>query len=85
MFFENLGHNTHLHAFGVTVDERLEIIDGVVYDMSPAPAQAPVRKHQEVSGELFFQIKSYLKGKLCEIYSAPLMLYSVIKIKKIMK
>lgn len=44
-----------------------EIIDGVPYSMSPAPS----RKHQKISGELFATIHNYLKGKTCEVYSAP--------------
>jgi len=49
------------------MEERWEIINGVPYSMSPAPS----RKHQDVSGELFNQIYSYLKGKPCKVYSAP--------------
>lgn len=47
--------------------ERVEIIDGDVIMMAPAPA----RVHQEISGELFAQIHAYLKGKKCKVYSAP--------------
>jgi Uma2 family endonuclease len=47
--------------------ERWEIINGIPYNMSPAPS----RKHQKVSGELYSAIHTYLKGKTCEIYSAP--------------
>jgi len=48
-------------------DERWELIDGVAYDMSPAPS----RKHQEISGELCFQIQSILRKQKCKVYSAP--------------
>jgi Uma2 family endonuclease len=34
-------------------------------------APAPARRHQFILGELFFQIKQYLKGKNCNIYTAP--------------
>lgn len=47
--------------------ERREIINGVAYNMSPAPN----RKHQKVSQALSREIGIYLKGKSCEIYSAP--------------
>jgi Uma2 family endonuclease len=47
--------------------ERWEIIDGVPYSMSPAPS----RKHQKISGELFASMHNYLRGKSCEVYSAP--------------
>jgi Uma2 family endonuclease len=46
---------------------RYELIDGVVYMMSPAPNRA----HQELSGELFNQFYNYLKGKKCKVYAAP--------------
>jgi Uma2 family endonuclease len=48
-------------------EERCEIIEGVVYAMSPAP----VRKHQEISGNFYALIWNYLKGKSCSVYSAP--------------
>jgi len=48
-------------------EERLEIIDGVVYDMSPAP----VRKHQEIVTNLLRITANYLVNKSCKIYSAP--------------
>ena len=48
-------------------DERWELIDGVAYNMTPAP----VRFHQQVSGELFFQLASYLRGSTCKVYTAP--------------
>lgn len=47
--------------------ERWELINGFVYDMSPAPS----RKHQSVVGELFYQIHNYLRGKQCKAYVAP--------------
>lgn len=48
-------------------DEKWEIINGVPYYMSPAPA----RKHQEISMELCYQIRNYLKDKACKVYAAP--------------
>lgn len=47
--------------------ERVEIIGGEVYLMSPPP----IREHQRISGEIFAQIHAYLKGKQCEVYAAP--------------
>ena len=46
---------------------RVELLDGAVFDMSPAPS----RRHQQVSGELFKQIAVFLTGKPCKVYSAP--------------
>ena len=51
-------------------DERWEIIDGVAYNMSPAPKV----KHQRISGKLFLKINDKLeksKTKGCEIFIAP--------------
>ena len=48
-------------------DERLELIKGWVYKMSPAPK----RKHQAVSGNLFFTMKQYFNESNCRIYEAP--------------
>ena len=49
---------------------RWEIIDGDIFDMTPAPT----RVHQKILGELFFLIQSYLKKQkgVCEVYPAPL-------------
>jgi Uma2 family endonuclease len=47
--------------------ERWELIDGVAYDMTPAP----LRIHQEISRELLLQIGNYLRDKSCKLYAAP--------------
>ena len=48
-------------------DVRYELIDGVPYMMSPAPGRA----HQRLLVELCRQLATFLKGKTCEVYSAP--------------
>jgi len=48
-------------------DERWELIDGIAYNMTPAPS----RFHQQVSGELVFQLLSYLRNSSCKVYAAP--------------
>lgn len=48
-------------------DTRYELIDGVPYMMSPAPSPT----HQRISGELFVLLHNYLKGKPCDVFSAP--------------
>jgi len=50
-----------------TFEERLEIIKGKIFKMSPAPS----RLHQKLSGEIFLELANFLKGKSCEVYSAP--------------
>ncbi len=46
---------------------RYELIDGLAYAMGPAP----VRRHQEVAGEVFRQIADALEGSPCRPYIAP--------------
>lgn len=48
-------------------EERWELIDGVAFNMSPAPSRA----HQEIVRELVVHIGTYLKGKSCKLFSAP--------------
>ena len=48
-------------------DERWELIDGVAYNMTPAPN----RKHQAISWEFSRQISGHLHGKSCKAYAAP--------------
>ena len=51
-------------------DERWEIIEGIAYNMSPAPKI----KHQRISGKLFLGINNSMEKKNikgCEIFSAP--------------
>ncbi|MBU1752413.1 Uma2 family endonuclease [bacterium] len=48
-------------------EERWELIDGVAYNMSPAP----LRRHQKIVGELHRQISNYLIDKSCQVYVAP--------------
>lgn len=50
-----------------TFEERLELIKGKIFNMSPAPT----RRHQKISGKLFTPISNFLDGKPCEVYSAP--------------
>ena len=48
-------------------DERWELIQGVAYAMSPAPATG----HQRIVGEIYRQISNYLLDKPCEVLLAP--------------
>jgi len=47
--------------------ERWELIDGVAYNMSPAPT----RRHQGILLELSAQFHDYLSNKPCKVYFAP--------------
>jgi Uma2 family endonuclease len=46
---------------------RIEIIDGEIVDMGPAPS----RRHQEVSGNIFAMLHRQLRGSGCRVYHAP--------------
>ncbi len=48
-------------------DERWEIIEGVAYDMSPAPNT----EHQSISFKLSGILYNFLKNKQCEAFVAP--------------
>lgn len=48
-------------------DEMVELINGAVHKMSPAPN----RWHQRVSSFLHGELYQFLKGKTCEVYHAP--------------
>jgi Uma2 family endonuclease len=48
-------------------DDRVELINGKVFRMSPAPYTI----HQEISGNIFAAFHGYLKGNTCKVYHAP--------------
>ena len=50
-----------------TFEERVELIKGRIFEMSPAPNTA----HQRLSSRMHVEIGHYLKGKQCEVFSAP--------------
>lgn len=47
--------------------ERIELIKGKIFKMSPAPNTY----HQEISGNLFLKIGYYLANKDCKVFTAP--------------
>jgi Uma2 family endonuclease len=47
--------------------ERVELIKGWLYKMSPAPR----RIHQKVEGAIFNKFFNYLESGTCEVYSSP--------------
>ncbi len=48
-------------------DERWEIIDGVAYNMTPAPSI----QHQGVAGRFFSRVEQKLVGQSCQPFIAP--------------
>ncbi|MHB8812161.1 MAG: Uma2 family endonuclease [Steroidobacteraceae bacterium] len=61
-------HHTYADYLTWSDGERDELIDGIAYVREPPP---PPRSHQELVGELHFQVKLALKGKSCRAYTAP--------------
>ncbi|MCO1603937.1 Uma2 family endonuclease [Desulfosporosinus nitroreducens] len=48
-------------------DERWELINGIPYNMTPAPST----EHQRISRKLALQFANYLVGKTCEVFYSP--------------
>jgi Uma2 family endonuclease len=61
------GTYSYAHYLRWAFDERLELIKGKIFRMSPAPA----RRHQEISQEINRHFLIHLKGKPCKVYAAP--------------
>ncbi|MGM9479048.1 Uma2 family endonuclease [Pedobacter sp. GSP4] len=61
------GYYSYADYMRFTFDERLEIIKGHLFKMSPAPS----RLHQGVLTNIFGPIYNILKGKQCNVYTAP--------------
>ncbi|MDY6026033.1 Uma2 family endonuclease [Bergeyella zoohelcum] len=49
------------------LDERVELIKGRIFKMSPAPS----RKHQDISGNMYFLLRKIFGKQGCKLYSAP--------------
>ncbi|MGY6522975.1 MAG: Uma2 family endonuclease [Mongoliitalea sp.] len=49
------------------MDEMVELIKGKIFKK----AAAPRRIHQQVAGNLFFKLRSFLQEKKCKVYFAP--------------
>ena len=47
--------------------DRVELILGKIFNMSPAPKA----QHQYISGLVFTAMSVYLKGKKCKVFAAP--------------
>ena len=58
--------------------ERVELIKGKIFKMSPAPK----RVHQKIEGYIYTEINLFLRKKTCDVYPAP---FDVRLIKKTAK
>jgi Uma2 family endonuclease len=59
-------HYTYADVLSWDEDFRAEIINGVVYAMSP-----PLTIHQRILMKLANKLANYLEGKTCEVFPAP--------------
>ncbi|MBM4199717.1 MAG: Uma2 family endonuclease [Gammaproteobacteria bacterium] len=59
--------HTYGHYLHWSDDVRYELIDGQAYLMAPAPTL----DHQDVAGEIYFQLRRALSGKPCRAFIAP--------------
>lgn len=50
-----------------TFEDRLELIKGKIFKMTPAPGAS----HQRQSGTIHAKLYNYLENKPCEVFSAP--------------
>jgi Uma2 family endonuclease len=66
-FEKEVIYYTYADYYAWDTEERYEIIDGEAYMMS-----APTVPHQTISRELLGQFWNFLKGKPCEVFTAPL-------------
>ena len=58
---------SYAHYLTWLFDDRVELIKGQIFKMSPAPS----RFHQEISGHLFNLIYNHLRNQSCKVYNAP--------------
>ena len=57
---------TYADYFKWKFEERVELIRGRIFKMSPAPS----RKHQRITGDIFSAMNEFVKGRKCEVYIA---------------
>lgn len=58
---------SYAHYLNWLFDERLELIAGKIFKMSPAPS----RLHQKISTNILTAFAISLKGMKCDVYAAP--------------
>lgn len=61
-------YHTYADYLAWPEDLRYELIDGTAYLMAPAPTL----EHQDVVGEIYFQLRQALEGKSCRAFVAPI-------------
>ena len=58
---------TYADYYSWRFEERLELIKGKIFRMSPAPSG----NHQVISGNIFVELHNFLKNKSCRVFIAP--------------
>lgn len=58
---------TYADYFKWKFEERVELIRGRIFKMSPAQS----RKHQQLVGAFYFDLRKFLSGHSCNVYIAP--------------
>jgi Uma2 family endonuclease len=58
---------TYADYYSWDFEQRVELINGKIYEMFPAPSPY----HQEIAGDINFELKQYMQDKLCKVYFAP--------------
>ncbi len=61
-------YHTYADYLAWPEDVRYELIDGMAYLMAPAPTL----EHQDIAGEIYFQLRRALEGQSCRAFIAPL-------------
>jgi Uma2 family endonuclease len=60
-------HYTYTDYLNWDTEDRYELIDGVPYMMG-----APTVRHQDIVGNIYFELRSHLNDKPCRVYLAPI-------------
>ncbi len=63
----SIGVHCYADMFTLPENERWELIDGVLYNMTPAPS----REHQEITMALLLALGNFLAGSPCRVFPAP--------------
>lgn len=69
MIIDPIGKSTYKDYLTYEENERIELIEGEIYNMAPAPS----RIHQKLINELSYLINHHIKSNNgpCEVYTAP--------------
>jgi Uma2 family endonuclease len=65
--FTDYGRYSYADYLTWEIDGMVEIIKGRVFKAAAAPS----RKHQDISGKLFYELYGFLKNHPCRVYEAP--------------